>query len=118
MLKCESCGKIIKNKEDVNALAFLGVQPKYFCNNCYSSKERGLTRHFFYMPYQPINSKLYSLRLWVSSVLFLICLLIIVFLKKGDDRVFFILFLIIWAVFLAWFLILYFIVKRKLAELH
>ena len=69
MIKCNSCNKIIKNKEDINFLAFLGFVPRPFCNNCYSSKERGFERHFLYTPKAPINSKIYFLGLMLLTII-------------------------------------------------
>ena len=71
-MRCEVCGKTITLKEDVNILAFLGFVPKNFCNNCYSSKERGLSRHFLYFPRQPINSKIYIVGLCFFTVFLVI----------------------------------------------
>jgi len=66
-MHCDNCGKQITKKKDANILAFLGVIPKSFCNNCYSSKERGFWRHVFYFPQQPINSEIYRFGMWVLT---------------------------------------------------
>ena len=68
-LTCHNCGKEITKKEDANFLAFFGFSIRAFCNNCYSSKERGFARHFFYIPKQPINSKMYSVGLWLLTLI-------------------------------------------------
>ena len=59
MKTCYNCGKNIISKNDANVLAFLGFILRIFCNNCYSSKERGFFRHILYSPKAPINSKIY-----------------------------------------------------------
>ena len=66
MINCQSCGKTITEKNDINFLALLLFFPVPFCNNCYSSKERGFLRHYIYFPRQPINSSFYVTGLWVG----------------------------------------------------
>lgn len=57
MVNCKKCGKEITDQNDFNMLAFLGVKPVSFCNACYSARERGVTRHLFYIPKGfPINA--------------------------------------------------------------
>ncbi len=122
MINCENCGKEIKKKEDANVLAFLGVVPKTFCNNCYSSKERGFLRHFLYFPRQPINSKIYIVGLWILTiVLILFAFMATLFIKTSDDKFGNFVFTIVlfgWTIILVWQWILYSITKKKLSELR
>ena len=121
-MHCEKCGKQIIKKEDANILAFFGILPKSFCNNCYSSKERGFWRHIFYFPKQPINSEIYKFGLWVltfCAIGFFAIMAISIILSDGLTQAF--PFLIVAFLFLfiiviyPW--ILHFIAKKKLSEL-
>ena len=121
MIHCKNCGKEIKYKEDANVLAFLGFVPKYFCNNCYSSKERGFARHFIYFPRQPINSKIYVVGLWVITIiLILLAIMGTLSIEVSNDKLSNLIFIIVlvgWTFILIWHWILYFMTKRKLSEL-
>jgi len=119
-VRCENCRKQITKKEDVNVLAFLGVIPKYFCNDCYSSKERGFWRHFTHFPKQPINSKIYKVGLWILTCFVGFFAVIAVSISVSDGWMvalpFSIAFLVILLIAVhLW--IIYFIAKRKLSGL-
>lgn len=121
-MRCKNCGKLISEKKDANILAFLGFVPKSFCNNCYSSKERGLWRHLFYFPKQPINSRIYKFKLWLLTLFalgFFIIMILSINLSGGLKQA--ILLLIIPLLLLLgvviWLWILHFIAKRKLSKL-
>ena len=121
-MHCKNCGKLISEKKDANILAFLGFVPKSFCNNCYSSKERGLWRHLLYFPKQPINSRIYKFKLWFLTffaLVFFVIMAISISLLGEFKQV--LLLLIIPLFFLLaiviWFWALHFIAKRKLSKL-
>lgn len=124
-ITCENCKKTIKKKEDANFLAFLGFVPKAFCNNCYSSKERGILRHFLYFPQQPINGKMYKYGLIILSIIYpLIIILFLFSMKSAYNDVGLVLFMFVLFFFIigsfvgfVWPWILYFKVKRKLDQL-
>ena len=114
MLKCNVCNKNIVEKKDANFIAFLGIIPKPFCNNCYSSSERGIGRHFLYIPSYPINSGMYIVSLVILLVGFFLSLF--VFLSgsvEGDVGTI----LVILACVGLWELILYFTVHSKIYKL-
>ena len=117
MTKCGYCGKQITKKNDVNALAFLGIVPKYFCNNCYSSKERGFARHFLYAPRQPINGSLYIIGLIIATILTVILVPLIILSGSQNTLFFKIIFFSLWIVLLIWQWIMYLIVKNKISHL-
>lgn len=121
MPTCYNCNKEIVKKDNANVLAFLGFVPRTFCNNCYSSKERGFVRHLLYIPKQPINSTIYKVGLWVSTVILTIILLAMIFStfsSKGSDLVFVIFFILFLLFVLIWQWILYFKAKGILAGLR
>lgn len=71
MIKCDKCGKQITNPKDVNVVALFGIKPVKMCNNCYASKERGLTRHYFYHPrWFPLNSIPFTIILIFLTIIF------------------------------------------------
>lgn len=119
-LICYNCGKEIKQRENANILAFLGFVPRVFCNNCYSSKERGFLRHFLYVPKQPINSKIYFVGLWFLSLFIAPIWILIALFAEDSSPVWqiariimfvFIIFLVCWS----W--VLYYMAKQKLAKI-
>ena len=122
MMRCETCGRKITKKEDANVLAFLGFVPKTFCNNCYSSKERGFSRHFLYFPRQPINSKIYIIGLCfftVFLVIFSLFALLTLFSNMSfEEKLIILVITLFWIFIVIWQWTLYFITKRKLALLH
>jgi hypothetical protein len=121
MIHCENCGKTITSKEDVNILLFLFVFPKAFCNNCYSSKERGFSRHILYIPQHPINSKAYVFGLWFSTFMYIAIILFFYFSNSKLDEILenknSLIFLFTF-IFLIWGWIIRFIVKRSLSGLQ
>ncbi|MBN2517690.1 MAG: hypothetical protein JXB14_02500 [Candidatus Altiarchaeota archaeon] len=71
-VNCHNCNKAIKDTNDMNVVAFFGISPRVFCNDCYSSRERGILRHTLYFPQKfPINSALFKIGLFVSTVVIL-----------------------------------------------
>ncbi|MBI2044963.1 hypothetical protein HYT23_02810 [Candidatus Pacearchaeota archaeon] len=119
MPTCYNCNREIIKKDDANVLAFLGFVPRTFCNNCYSSKERGFARHMFYFPQQPINSKMYLFGLWVFTLIFVPLILFMVFStilnKSSLAGLLIVVFILL--LFLAWQWILYFKAKKILSIL-
>ena len=117
MLKCEKCGKNISEKEDANVLALLGLVPTTFCNNCYSSKERGIERHFFYFPQFPINSKMFPLTLIVFTI-FVSFISISMLSYQGSAPVIILIpFLLILVFTVLWEWVLYLFVRKRLSSL-
>jgi hypothetical protein len=116
MIYCEKCKKTITEKEDANILLFLFVDPRAFCNNCYSSKERGLSRHFLYFPKHPINSKayLYGLRF---SIVYLIIILYLMGIDEVVARTHSIPFIFI-LIGTIWAWIIHYAIKKSLSELE
>jgi len=84
MVNCYKCNKQITNPKDVNVVAFLGLIPRKLCNNCYSSKERGLWRGF-YFPHTPLNSVLYTISLIVATIILSIALIVVIFGGQISD---------------------------------
>ncbi len=122
MPTCYNCNKDIVKKDNANVLAFLGFVPRTFCNNCYSSKERGFVRHMFYFPKQPINSTVYKISLGIETFVVLLALAFFGFLLITDSSKlsFGVLLVIVIVVILIglWQWILYFKAKGILAGLR
>ena len=128
-MNCDSCGKQITRKDDVNVLAFLGFVPKTFCNNCYSSRERGILRNFLYYPNKyPLNSKMFIIFLIIGSIILLGAVLLLAFGStqtaningestplSGGMKIFFS-FIILIA--LLWNWVLYVIARSKMSRLQ
>ena len=80
MVNCTKCNKKITDPNDINVVALLGIKPIYLCNNCYSSRERGIARNLFYYPTMfPINSKSFIIILVVATILFSIIIVAVLF---------------------------------------
>jgi hypothetical protein len=112
MMICENCEKQITERDDANILAFFGVFPKTFCNKCYSSKERGFTRHLLYFPKHPINSIIY-----IISLIFITILIIVYSFFVFRDGLTFHPFLVIFYLVIIWQWLLYIYTNMKLSEL-
>lgn len=117
MIKCDICGKAINDPKDVNVLALFNLVPRTFCNKCYAEKERGITRHLFYAPKQPINGKLFIIGLSIFTVIGLFLLLALTF-NFGETnqsigntgRIFFMVFVLL---VIGWEWILWFIARGR-----
>ncbi len=83
MINCKKCNKQITDSKDINVLALFGIKPTTMCNDCYASRERGITRHFFYYPrWFPINSTPFIILLVLFTIIFL-GIIIAIFLGQG-----------------------------------
>ena len=72
MVNCNKCNKQITDPKDINVVALFGIKPTTMCNNCYASRERGITRHLFYYPkWFPINSTPFIILLVIATIVFL-----------------------------------------------
>lgn len=84
MVNCKKCNKALTDPKDVNVVALLGIIPKTLCNSCYALKERGFTRHLFYIPkYFPINSKPFLAIIILMLALWLL-VTVLIFASVGE----------------------------------
>ena len=114
-MKCHVCRKEITRKNDVNFLAFLGVVPHAFCNQCYAKKERGFMRHMLYTPKQPINGIIYL----VGAIFFTLILGIIMIVLgfSNESLLMKVVAILIMALMIAWTWILRGLVYSKIGLL-
>lgn len=120
-MKCNRCEKAITEKQDTNILAKYGVKLQPFCNECYSTKERGLVRHFLYFPHSPLNSSMYKVNLGMLSFLAaLTSLLILPYIlwnpKASSAIPWLVGILLLVLVLMIWAWVLFFRTKRMLSE--
>ncbi len=75
-VRCDKCGKRIKNKNDANNVAAFGLILRTYCNDCYALQAKTLET-IYYGGYQ-INSKMNAAALsFCTMFIFLIWVLII-----------------------------------------
>lgn len=126
---CSSCNKEIRSKEDANVLALFGLIPKTFCNDCYSSRERGIMRNYIYYPSRfPLNSTMFFVLLIIGTIILLAAIALLLFGSAGTPAIvngqettlsggFKVIISAIILVILIWNWILFSIAKSKLSEL-
>ncbi len=123
MVNCDKCGKKIKDKYDINVVALLGFKPVKLCNSCYASKERGITRHLFYIPPKfPLNSKLYPIGGVFIIIIFLWLVPALLFAGKtleGEPASIFLKIFItsLFGAFLLWYWVLWFIARSVINKI-
>jgi hypothetical protein len=77
-VKCYNCGKVIELETDANILLHW-FHLKTYCNNCYSSLEKGLGRYFMGYSEYPINGVMYKICTWFLTACFILGVLLIPF---------------------------------------
>ncbi|MFH1182026.1 MAG: hypothetical protein V1702_03645 [Candidatus Woesearchaeota archaeon] len=87
MIKCIRCDKPIKKAENLNILAFLGINLQTACNDCCA----GMLRDSWmlgYLPKMPINGEIFQLYTRLSTaVLVLIFLLLLSNLGRQGQNI-------------------------------